>query len=92
MKLVASAKLVVIGMEKGEYQGKPTYKIGVSQDAQCATIKCTEELFSTLERFKEYNLELIINDQYSSITATRILYPMPNSNPTGNKEKGTDKQ
>jgi len=73
MKLNFNANLAVVGKEQGEYEGKPTYKISVSQGAQAGTIKATADVFNAVSRFKFYDLGIMINTEYNTITANKVV-------------------
>lgn len=92
MKLTATTRAFIVGKEKGEYQGKPTYKVGIGQGVECGTVRCTEEVFSVVEPFKEYNLELTHNDQYNTTTITRVLPSAATASDATRVPNSTDKK
>lgn len=76
LKLVLKGKITVVNKPAPtEYNGALYYKIGVVSDDETANIKCSEEIYTTVERFKEYEAEFLCVEagDKSSIRLSRIL-------------------
>lgn len=92
MKLTSTTKVFIVGKEQGEYQGKPNYKLGVGQGIECGTVKATADAFDIVEPFKEYNVEILYNEQYNTITVTRVLPNTPTASDATRVPNSTDKK
>lgn len=75
MKLEFKANVIVVGKDRGEYQGKPTYKISVAQNGDAGSIRCNDMVYSFFEKhelYKPYELLCSLNDKYGTVTALNV--------------------
>ncbi len=75
MKLDFKTNVVVVGKDRGEYQGKPTYKISVAQNGDAGTMRCNDLVYNFFEKhdmYKPYNLSCTLNDKYGTVTVFDI--------------------
>lgn len=81
MRLFSYLHATYVNSSEGEYENKNTglktknYYISLDQEAQCGTLRCTEEVFQALKgfnRFEDVILHAEFNDQYNTFKVVGV--------------------